>query len=161
MPYNVKHGNKKTSSEAGTGAQYSSALYAELYNDSAGGGGEAGKSNAGYEEDDEGSSSTSSSNGKRVKFNENVTVKEFAGHRRSGENGLGYANDGGNGIVIDVGDLENRHPWEKFYGAAGSQLDKNDAGGGGGGASSGKADYTRIFTSPYFDYRKTQSRVGI
>ena len=60
----------------------------------------------------------------------------------------------GNGVVINVGDLSERHPWEKYYG-----VDSAD-GGGGGGSVGGKSDYRNIFTSPYFDYRRTHSKAS-
>ena len=73
----------------GVGSEYSTAIYAELYNgsDSAGGGGvrNAGVANAGYEEGDdersEGSTNSENSGSggsgvnKKVKFNESVAVK--------------------------------------------------------------------------------------
>ena len=54
----------------------------------------------------------------------------------------------GNGVVINVGDVSERHPWEKFYG-----VDSTDG-------SVGKSDYRNIFTSPYFDYRRTHSKAS-
>ena len=54
----------------------------------------------------------------------------------------------GNGVVINVGDMSERHPWEKFYG-----VDSVDG-------SVGKSDYRNIFTSPYFDYRRTHSKAS-
>ena len=55
----------------------------------------------------------------------------------------------GNGVVINVGDVSERHPWEKYYG-----VDSIDG-------SVGKSDYRNIFTSPYFDYRRTHSKASV
>ena len=55
----------------------------------------------------------------------------------------------GNGVVINVGEVSERHPWEKFYG-----VDSADG-------SVGKSDYRNIFTSPYFDYRRTHSKASL
>ena len=54
--------------------------------------------------------------------------------------------------MINVGDMSERHPWEKYYGV--------DSADGGGGGSVGKSDYRNIFTSPYFDYRRTHSKAS-
>ncbi len=145
-----------TSSESSQYQMPYNKVYSELYDD-----GKGGKSNGGYEEDDEGSSSSSSGANKRVKFSEDIVVKEFRGGAMAaaGARGVQMYNKvrtSNGSVMIDVGELERRHPWEKFYGAAGSQLD----GGGSGAGSGGKADYRSIFTSPYFDYRRTNSRVS-
>lgn len=159
----------------GVGSEYSTAIYAELYNGSnsgGGGGGErsGGVANAGFEEGDDERSvgSTNSDNSgsggigvnKKVKFNESVAVKEFKGVMSRGADLYHKMDIGdgrrstrvhprdGNGVVINVGDVSERHPWEKFYG-----VDSADG-------SVGKSDYRNIFTSPYFDYRRTHSKPG-
>ncbi len=56
-----------------------------------------------------------------------------------------------------------RHYWESYYGATGKFAgDPNNVGIGGGGPGGGsKSDYSAVFASPYFDYRRTHSRVQI
>lgn len=83
------------------------------------------------------SSSTSSQN-KRVTFSQDQT--------------------GGGDVVIDVNNLAevpSGNHWERYYGSTGSKFSNHHR----NEISSGKSDYWKIFNSPYFDYRKTHSRV--
>ena len=139
--------------------------------------------------DDEGaaSSSSSGSSSKRVTFSRDTVDNESnrlqydrvpmatrQHHRKPTE------------VAIDVGRLESDghqayNHWETYYGArgkfAGAELERvtdivpsREAGNGNGGRGNNNnhnrrkesaSDYMAIFTSPYFDYRRTHSGVSL
>ncbi len=71
-------------------------------------------------------------------------------------------------VVIDVSRLDggggngnDKHYWESYYGAGGKfagHPDQPVSPGGGGGV---RSEYSSVFSSPYFDYRRTHSRVSL
>ncbi len=68
----------------------------------------------------------------------------------------------GDDVAIDVSRLDggdSKHYWESYYGASGKFAGHPDepvlAPGGAGKTES----YSAVFSSPYFDYRRTHSRV--
>ncbi|TRY67672.1 hypothetical protein TCAL_03096 [Tigriopus californicus] len=119
--------------------------------------------------DDVESISTSDSENKRVRFSGDVVNNEALKERlvydfvpRTKPSQPQNRND----VIIDIAKLNQRDGfpsevggaplWERYYGAdgkfAGNPEDRND--------SAKKTDYRAIFTSPYFDYRRTNSHGG-
>ena len=66
-------------------------------------------------------------------------------------------------VVVDIGKLNEGYGkaghWESYYGASGKFSGDPGAGVAKNKELLGGEDYKTIFTSPYFDYRKTHSKV--
>lgn len=150
---------------------FSSGIYAEVYKSSSQNSSVRkvfDRGLVGHNPDEVDSISTSDSENKRVRFSGEVVNNEAQKERlvydivpRTSPSKPRDRND----VIIDIAKLNERDGfrsevggaplWERYYGAdgkfAGNPEDRND--------SAKKTDYRAIFTSPYFDYRKTNSRV--